>query len=179
MATAALCCCCYCFIIVVLAVDTDAWVNVPSGIATRLQNQRRSYSFVSPKPCGTSRLSAYYDDTFFDDDEGKIEEPPEEEEEEISDEELEASAGEWDERIARVNAVQLTGRVGSDASPRYFDDGKVVVNISLAVKRKYHGLEWQAEEIKAGEEETDWYGLEIWVRAFPSWGEREALHAQE
>lgn len=79
-------------------------------------------------------------------------------------EELAASAGEWDERIAQFNRVVLVGRVGNDPDPRYFDDGKVVLNLSLAVRRKYHGLERKAYNIKSGEEETDWYGLEIWGR---------------
>lgn len=79
-------------------------------------------------------------------------------------EELAASAGEWDERIAQFNRVSMVGRVGNDPDPRYFPDGKVVLNLSLAVRRKYHGLERKAYNIKTGEEETDWYGLEIWGR---------------
>jgi single-strand DNA-binding protein len=81
-----------------------------------------------------------------------------------SDEELAAAAGEWDNRLARFNRVALTGRVGNDPDPKYFDDGKVVLNLSLAVRRKYHGAERKAFDIKTGEEETDWYGLEIWGR---------------
>jgi Single-strand binding protein family len=83
---------------------------------------------------------------------------------ELSDEELEASVGTWDEKIARFNTIQLTGRVGNTPEARYFDDGKVVVNLSLASRRKYHGMERKLNNIKMGEEETDWYGLEIWVR---------------
>ena len=83
---------------------------------------------------------------------------------ELSDEELEASVGKWDEKIARFNTIQLTGRVGNTPEARYFDDGKVVVNLSLACRRKYHGMERKLNNIKMGEEETDWYGLEIWVR---------------
>lgn len=83
---------------------------------------------------------------------------------ELSDEELEASVGKWDEKIARFNTIQLTGRVGNTPEARYFDDGKVVVNLSLASRRKYHGMERKLNNIKMGEEETDWYGLEIWVR---------------
>ncbi len=86
------------------------------------------------------------------------------EEDELSDEELEASVGPWDEKIARFNTIQLTGRVGNSPEARYFDDGKVVVNLSLASRRKYHGMERKLNSIKMGEEETDWYGLEIWVR---------------
>ena len=83
---------------------------------------------------------------------------------ELSDEELEASVGKWDEKIARFNTIQLTGRVGNAPEARYFDDGKVVVNLSLASRRKYHGMDRKLNNIKMGEEETDWYGLEIWVR---------------
>lgn len=83
---------------------------------------------------------------------------------ELTDEELEASVGKWDEKIARFNTIQLTRRVGNTPEARYFDDGKVVVNLSLASRRKYHGMERKLNNIKMGEEETDWYGLEIWVR---------------
>lgn len=82
-------------------------------------------------------------------------------EDEISDEELEATMPEWDDRIPRFNTVHLTGRIGNDAEPRYFDDGKVVLNLSLAVRRKYHWLERKHLDIKYGEEETDWYTLEV------------------
>jgi Single-strand binding protein family len=82
---------------------------------------------------------------------------------ELSDEELEATVGRWDEKIARFNSIQLTGRVGNTPEARYFDDGKVVVNLSLATQRKYHVMDRKLNNIKAGEEETDWYGLEVWV----------------
>lgn len=77
-------------------------------------------------------------------------------------EEIDAMLGDWDERVARLNTIHLVGRIGNQPEPRYFDDGKVVVNLSLASKRKYHYAERQAYNIKSGEEETDWYGLEIW-----------------
>jgi single-strand DNA-binding protein len=71
--------------------------------------------------------------------------------------------GDWDDRIARYNTVHLSGRIGNDPEPRYFDDGKVVVNVNLASRRKYHSLERLAENIKSWQdEETEWYGLEIW-----------------
>lgn len=81
---------------------------------------------------------------------------------ELSDEELEATMEEWDDRVARFNTVHLTGRIGNDPEPRYFDDGKVVVNLSLATQRKYHSADRVANDIKFGEEGTDWYSLEIW-----------------
>ena len=85
------------------------------------------------------------------------------EEEDMTDEELLALHGDWDDKIARYNTVHLTGRIGNYPEPRYFDDGKVVVNLSLASRRKYHSLERVAENIKSWEdEETEWYGLEIW-----------------
>jgi single-strand DNA-binding protein len=83
-------------------------------------------------------------------------------EEQLSDEELATTMGEWDDKIARFNTVHLVGRLGSDPEPRHFDDGKVVVNVSIACKRKYHSAERKLRNIASGEEETDWYGLEIW-----------------
>ena len=47
---------------------------------------------------------------------------------------------------------------------RYFDDGKVVLNLSLACQRKYHPLERKVRNLKYGEEETDWWPLELWGR---------------
>ena len=82
----------------------------------------------------------------------------------LSDEELEATLEEWDDSVPRFNTVHLTGRIGNDPEPRYLDDGKVVVSLSLAVKRKYNNLERLAKNIQSGQEETDWYGLEIWGR---------------
>jgi hypothetical protein len=79
-----------------------------------------------------------------------------------SEEDLRAVLGDWDERVAKFNTVHLVGRIGNAPEPRYFDDGKVVVNLSLACRRKYHYAERQALNIKSGEEETDWFGLEIW-----------------
>lgn len=75
-----------------------------------------------------------------------------------------AASSEFEEHIPRVNSVTLTGRVGNDPEPRYFDDGKVVLNLSLACKRKYHPLARRVRNIKYGEEETDWFTLELWGR---------------
>ena len=74
-------------------------------------------------------------------------------------EEIDSRLGDWDDRVARINTIHLVGRVGNSPEPRYFDDGKVVVNLSLACRRKYHYAERAAKGIKSGEEETDWYGL--------------------
>lgn len=45
--------------------------------------------------------------------------------------------------IPRLNTVFLTGYLGQDPKPKYFDSGKVVLNLSLAVKREYHPIEVQ------------------------------------
>eukprot|EP00339_Tiarina_fusa_P010227 CAMPEP_0117027716 /NCGR_PEP_ID=MMETSP0472-20121206/20230_1 /TAXON_ID=693140 ORGANISM="Tiarina fusus, Strain LIS" /NCGR_SAMPLE_ID=MMETSP0472 /ASSEMBLY_ACC=CAM_ASM_000603 /LENGTH=245 /DNA_ID=CAMNT_0004735031 /DNA_START=14 /DNA_END=751 /DNA_ORIENTATION=+ len=79
-----------------------------------------------------------------------------------TDEELLATNGDWDPRVAQMNTIHLIGRIGNDPEPRHFDDGNCVVNLSLAVGRKYHYMERELLKIKYGEEETDWYGLEIW-----------------
>ena len=81
-----------------------------------------------------------------------------------SDEDLEAKLGVWDERVPQFNTLHLTGRVGNNPEPRNLDGDNVVVNLSLACQRNYHNMERQTEGIKGGEEETDWYGLEIWGR---------------
>jgi single-strand DNA-binding protein len=89
-----------------------------------------------------------------DDDDDKIDD--------YSDEELLAMAGDWDETIPQFNTIHLSGRVGNDPEARTLDDGKVVVNLSLAVTRKLHSQERKAMNVKYGDEETDWYALEVW-----------------
>jgi len=84
------------------------------------------------------------------------------EEDELSYEDLQAYLGDWDERVPQFNTVHLTGRVGNVPEPRYLDDGKVVVNLSLACTPKIHYLERKHHNIAYGDEGTDWYGLEIW-----------------
>ncbi|KAG5188527.1 hypothetical protein JKP88DRAFT_197777 [Tribonema minus] len=78
--------------------------------------------------------------------------------------EAEAASSGFAESIPKLNAVLLTGRLGQDPVARYFDDGKCVVQLSLAVKREYHALERKAMGIRYGEEETDWFQLELWSR---------------
>eukprot|EP00752_Nemacystus_decipiens_P010825 g9625.t1 len=70
----------------------------------------------------------------------------------------------FEEGIPRLNTVFLTGYLGHDPKPKYFDSGKVVLNLSLAVKREYHPIERKALGIVYGEEETDWFQLEMWDR---------------
>lgn len=74
------------------------------------------------------------------------------------------SPEEFEEHLPKINSVTLVGRIGQNPEPRYFDDGKVVLRLGLAVKRKYHPLERQVKNIKYGEEETDWFNLELWGR---------------
>ena len=88
----------------------------------------------------------------------KKDEPP------MSLEDIENIATPFDEHLPKINVVTLVGRVGNDPEPRYFDDGKVVLNLSLAVKRKYHPLERKVRNIRSGDEETDWFPLELWGR---------------
>ena len=124
-------------------------------ISTSLKN---AYNLKS-----SFRLSMVMEDFLVFEDENNEDGGDNNDEEEISDEELLEMAGDWDDRIARFNTVTLSGRVGNNPEPRYFDDGKVVVNLSLASRRKYHSLERMAENIKSWEdEETEWYNLEIW-----------------
>lgn len=70
----------------------------------------------------------------------------------------------FEDHIPQLNIVTLVGRVGGTPEPRYFDDGKVVVNVNLAVKRKYHPMERKVRNIQYGQEETDWFTLEVWGR---------------
>ena len=79
-------------------------------------------------------------------------------------EEMEMLATPFDEHLPKLNTVSLVGRVGNDPEPRYFDDGKVVLNLSLACTRKYHPLERKVRNIRSGEEDTDWFPLEFWGR---------------
>jgi len=68
----------------------------------------------------------------------------------------------WDESVPGLNTVTLAGRIGNEPEPRYLENGSCVLNLSLAVRRKYHPLERTA--LKITEEETDWFALEIWGR---------------
>ena len=79
-----------------------------------------------------------------------------------SPEELIEMEEEWLPNTAQMSKVFLVGRVGSDPQPKYFDNGNVVVNLNLAVRRKYHYLEREVKGIKSGDEATDWYGLTFW-----------------
>jgi len=81
-------------------------------------------------------------------------------EELLSLEDLDATIPEWDKHVPKFVSVHLVGRLGSDPNPRYFDDGKVVLNLSLAVRRKYTSIERKQDNIQ--EDATDWYSLEMW-----------------
>ena len=104
-----------------------------------------------------------YGGSFFDEGD-KQQSRDADEDEAMTIEDLEMLASPFDEHLPKINTVTLVGRVGNDPEPRYFDDGKVVLNLSLAVRRKYHPLERKVREIRSGEEETDWFPLEFWGR---------------
>jgi len=124
------------------------------------------YGFVVPKLYQNQQTALRGD--FFDDVSEPEPEPesPTDEKDSSSDEgrlsleELEASLPEWDTHVPKFINCNLVGRVGGDPNPRYFDNGKVVLNLSLAVRRKYSGLERKAMNIQ--EDATDWYNLEMW-----------------
>jgi single-strand DNA-binding protein len=48
-----------------------------------------------------------------------------------------------------MNSITLVGRAGRDPEVRYFETGKVVANLSLAVNR-------------GRDQDPDWFNLEIW-----------------
>lgn len=110
-----------------------------------------------------SRLSKQLQSDFFGDDIAEdMPVKPNEQGTSLSNEELEAMASEWANHVPKFSSITLVGRVGNDPNPRYFDSGKVVLNLSLAVRRKYHPLERRALNIQ--EDATDWFNLEIWGR---------------
>ncbi len=59
-----------------------------------------------------------------------------------------------------LNLVTLVGRAGRDPELRYFESGRVVCNLTLAVKRR-----------RKGDDEPDWFDLEIWERTAEIAGE--------
>ena len=50
-----------------------------------------------------------------------------------------------------LNVVTLVGRVGGDPDVKYFESGKVVCNLTLAVNRR-----------TKNSDQPDWFNLEIW-----------------
>mmetsp|Transcript_7143 Transcript_7143/g.15394 ORF Transcript_7143/g.15394 Transcript_7143/m.15394 type:complete len:312 (+) Transcript_7143:85-1020(+) len=89
---------------------------------------------------------------------------PYESDEPMTLEELEMLATPFDEYVPKLNSVTLVGRTGNNPEPRYFDDGKVVLNLPLAVRRKYHPLERKVRNLSYQDDETDWFPLEFWGR---------------
>ena len=146
------------------------WVNKSSRNPS-LNSVKNIHHFAGPQgPCGASTSTCtrmfvgMTDESYggwgpYADDEDDFE--VQHDEERLSDEELEATLESWDNKIAAFNSVHLVGRVGQDPEARHFDDGKVVVNLSLACTRKYHSLERKELNLPWGDEETDWYGLEV------------------
>lgn len=138
-------------------------VSPSSALLSKQQQQRASLHHRSLSSLQTRYMSDIPNIPFEDDDFGANNDNDDNNNvDRLTDEELEATLEDWDDTVPRFNTVHLTGRIGNDPDPRYFDDGKVVVNLSLASQRKYSNMERMVESIKSGEEETDWYGLEIW-----------------
>jgi single-strand DNA-binding protein len=50
-----------------------------------------------------------------------------------------------------LNVVNLVGRVGGDPDVKYFESGKVVCKLTLAVNRQ-----------TSKDEQPDWFNLEMW-----------------
>jgi single-strand DNA-binding protein len=50
-----------------------------------------------------------------------------------------------------LNVVNLVGRVGADPEVRYFESGKVLCKLTLAVDRR-----------SRNNEKPDWFNLELW-----------------
>lgn len=50
-----------------------------------------------------------------------------------------------------MNSISLVGRTGKDPEIRFFENGNVVCNCSLAVRKRVKG-----------QEATDWFNLEAW-----------------
>jgi single-strand DNA-binding protein len=61
-----------------------------------------------------------------------------------------------------INLVSLVGRAGQDPEMRYFDSGKIVCKVSLAVNRPKRNGE---------EQSPDWFDLEFWGRTAEIAGE--------
>lgn len=78
----------------------------------------------------------------------------------------------WDESVPTLNHISLVGRVGNPPEARYFDaplnnnnngnKPNVVVTMSLALPRYYSAWEREQYGIEYGQEETEWYNLEVW-----------------
>jgi len=77
---------------------------------------------------------------------------------------------EWLDSVPTLNHISVVGRVGNPPEARYFDNPlegnnnkpNVVVQLSLALPRYYSAWEREQYGIEYGQEETEWYNLEIW-----------------
>lgn len=76
--------------------------------------------------------------------------------------EIGEASGDFDEHVPKFNLLSMIGRLGSDPEARYFESGSVVVNVGLAVTRTYDPIEREVKGVKYGQEETDWFALEVW-----------------
>lgn len=137
--------------------------NIMQQIPTQCSLSSSSYWSSCQKKQHINRiyLSSYEEHVNIEDDDDEIDD---DEDDEISDEDLMASAGEWDEKVAKYNVVHLTGRVGFINEMKSLDDGKVVISLSIASTRKNHWLEKKLSSSSDNNayDETDWYTLEVW-----------------
>jgi single-strand DNA-binding protein len=147
-----------------ISISNDEHLYLSSS--SSLSNPSSSSSAITFNRISTIRNSqneggsnGYFSGNFFDDDDMADYNDDEEEDEFPPD-----LMDEFAEYVPQINSVTLVGRVGQSPEPRYFNDNKVVLRLSLAVKRKYHPLERQVRNIQSGEEETDWFNLEMWGR---------------
>lgn len=56
-----------------------------------------------------------------------------------------------------MNTISLIGRLGKDPEVRYFDDGKVVGKVSIAVRKWGEG--------------ADWFNIEVWGKQAQTLGD--------
>jgi single-strand DNA-binding protein len=120
----------------------------------------RIFAFLAAPQYAVKKISLA--SNFFGEDHSDNYESNTDDSDRLSTEDLEAMIPEWGDHVPKYIRVTVAGRVGNDPDPRYFDDGKVVVNLSLAVRRKFQPLERRAQNIQ--EDATDWFNLEIWGR---------------
>mmetsp|Transcript_412 Transcript_412/g.695 ORF Transcript_412/g.695 Transcript_412/m.695 type:complete len:285 (+) Transcript_412:176-1030(+) len=128
--------------------------------ACRFQINASNGNFFDDMPSDTYGRSTNQDTSDMDYNRGNLDAVPQSPTEAYAS----LSPEEFEEHLPKINSVTLVGRIGQNPEPRYFDDGKVVLRLGLAVKRKYHPLERQVKNIKYGDEETDWFNLELWGR---------------
>ena len=67
--------------------------------------------------------------------------------------------------LAFLLEAGLLGRLGKDPTIKYFDNGNCVASFSIAVRHEYTPRERAVRGVKYGEEETDWYNVDVWGKS--------------